>query len=127
MTTTATAHDACPADESRWKPVQIRALCLSIEHWYDNWKDPEHAEIYSSSCECCQLGRKSIYDTVDCTPCPIAQFTKRNDCVETPWIDVYNSYTKKPWNTSDMQKQMEAEYRFLVKVLLAKKEKNSDA
>lgn len=75
-----------------------KALDASIAHWWQNAADDEAGVRYDITSECCVLclARFDLADNMQCFgiegeigPCPIATYTRRWNCLGTPWQSVY--------------------------------------
>lgn len=101
---------------------QEEALWASIEHWLENWQDPDQANPMGDTCPCCE----AFYDAHGCKRCPIYQHTGESDCDGTPWDQARNTWRKyltasDPKNRpsrEEVQASFEREYRFLVELAL---------
>ena len=105
------------------------ALWASVEHWLQNWEDPDTAHPMGDDCPCCQEYHDEAYEgDHGCEECPISQYTGKGDCDGTPWNEARNTWRKyldriasDPKNIptkEEVQVAFEAEYRFLVELAL---------
>ena len=95
-----------------------KALWQSIEHWHENWADPEEADIYGESCSLCHRFDKDYCKTYSGEKCPVAIYTGRPDCKGSPWADVRDAFADKDLGEniteSELRGAMGKEIEFLV-------------
>lgn len=98
---------------------EIAALDKSIAHWERNVTadNPKEVFVSSSDCECC----RQFYEnrSRSCAKCPIAKFTGKNFCMNTPYSDADRAYflwSRGYNNKEDFQIAAQAEVAFLKKV-----------
>lgn len=101
---------------------KIEALCLSIEHWYENWCDPGNAEVYGDYCPCCQYAEMHFSSAAGhpCTKCLIFEHTDAPDCRDTPWRSAERAqagYAAMRLSCETVREAFEREYAFLVGLL----------
>lgn len=72
---------------------QKRAMEKSIEHWEEVVADPT-LPATADECECCRVfGCDLVSACVECR-CPVAQYTKQDQCNGTPYYDHRSKKTK---------------------------------
>lgn len=77
-------------------PEVAAALEKSIEHWQKNRAVKYYAEIRAGSGDCalCSLFNTSHMSYSDrCLKCPVMQRTGKPSCENTPYDDVYTTYS----------------------------------
>ena len=97
--------------------LQTKRLKESKAHWERMRDDPECGEEPSSiDCPCCrEFNNKRPFD--ECRSCPIAQFTGKPVCIETPFSNACEEYDYNGINSDSFREAAQAEIDFLNEVL----------
>ena len=74
----------------KWSKKQITALKKSIKKW-KKIVDGK-AYLYDEECACCIMTSK--INNVDCRGCPICEYTKKEECLGSPYYKFLNHSNK---------------------------------
>jgi hypothetical protein len=91
------------------RPEVNQLLWKGVEHWLENWADPEEARMTAHDCQLCTYFLHPQIST--CHGCPIYELTGFHLCEGTPWRRAFDMQAR-PFE--EQRPAIALEYRFLV-------------